>query len=89
MLISNIYVNKDAQSIETPRKKYSVTEPGGHILLGFDESQLFVTPRINNHSVTEPSAPIVLGDVSAHSFEPHPQETIMVSLHQVPIFFRI
>ena len=86
MLISNISVNNDDKSFETPIKKSSVTAPGDHILLGFGDAWSFEIPRINNHIVTAPSTLIVLGDGSAESFE-NPQKTITMSMYQVPIFF--
>ena len=52
-------------------------------MLGYDDAQSFETTRINNHSVTEKSAQVLLGDNDAHSFEiPPPQKKIIVSLHQ-------
>ena len=41
MLISNVYVNSDVQSFETPRKKYIFTAPGAQNLLGYDDAQSF------------------------------------------------
>ena len=67
MLILNISINNNDQLFETPRKKNSsVTAPGDHILLGFDDAWSFDNPRVNNHSVTEPIALIVLSDESVH-----------------------
>ena len=40
-----------------PEKYYSVTIPGAHILLGYDDTKLFETTRIKNHSVIAPSVP--------------------------------
>ena len=45
MLISNIYVDENTRSFETPRKKYSVTAPGARILLGYDYAQSFEIPQ--------------------------------------------
>ena len=86
MLVSNIYIDNNDQSFETPRKyNSSITAPGDHILLGFHYDRSFETPRINNHSVTETSLRTVLGgDISQCSETP--QKTITVSLHQVPRF---
>ena len=58
---------------ETPIFFSSVTAQGSHILLGFDYAQSFETPRINNHSVNEPSTLIVLGGESVQSFETPPK----------------
>ena len=81
MLISNIYVDNDAQSFETTREKnYSITAPGAHILLSFDDAWLLETTIINNHSVTAPT-PLVFWLVTVHSPFEKPQEQIMVSLH--------
>ena len=41
MFISNVSVDGDAQSFETPRKNHSVTAQGVHTLLGNDDDQLF------------------------------------------------
>ena len=62
MLISNIYVDDDAKSFETPRKKLQCHCNKGPYLLGYDNDQSFETTKINNHSVTSPSAQILLGD---------------------------
>ena len=70
MLISNVYVNNNAQSFEIPRtNNSSITAPGTRILLGFDDAWLIDTPIISNHNVTVPSPLIVLGDDSSQSFE--------------------
>ena len=75
--------------MKNPQKKNSsVTAPGAHILLGFYDAWSFETPRINNQSVTELIALNILGDENEHKFET-PQKIIMVSLYQVPRFFRI
>ena len=48
MFISNISVDNDAHSFEITRKNNSsVTAPGDHILLGFDDAGFFETPRIS------------------------------------------
>ena len=70
ILITNIYVDHNYRSFETPRKNnHRVTVPRAQILLGYNDAQPFETPRIKNHSVNAPSAQILLGDDNAHSFE--------------------
>ena len=73
MSISNISVDNDAQMFEITRKNSSITAPGAHILLGFDDAWLFETPRINIYIVTVPITLIFLSDDSAQSFEPPPK----------------
>ena len=68
MSISNISVDKDEQSFETPRKNSSVTAPGDHILLSFYDAWSLENPRINNHSFTELTSIIILGNDSAQFF---------------------
>ena len=46
MLISNIHVDNDAQSFETPRiNNYSVAAPIAQILLFYDDYLSFETPN--------------------------------------------
>ena len=86
MLISNIYVDDDAQSFKTPRvKNYSFTAPRDHILLGYDNDQSFETPRINKCNVTASRAQIFTGGNDAQLFK-NPVKTITVSLHYVSRF---
>ena len=60
--------------LKTPENNSSITAPGAHILLDFDDARSFDTPRINNHNVTATSTPFVLGGDSAQYFETHPKE---------------
>ena len=85
MFISNISVDDDAQSFETLGKKYGINAPGAHILLGYDDDQLFKTPIINRHGVTAPIAHILLSNYDLYSFETPPKKKTTVSLHQVLI----
>ena len=71
--------------LKLTEKKNSVTTPGVHILLGYDDAQSFETPRINNHSFNAPSV-LVFWVMMMHSPLKLPK-TITVLLHQVPIFF--
>ena len=65
MLVSNIFLDEDSQSFETPRNNYSANAPGGQILLGCYDTKFFETPRINNHVFIALSAHILLGDDDA------------------------
>ena len=68
MFISNISDDNNDQLFENPIKQFSATVLGDHMLLGFYDAPSFETPRLNNHSVTEPSARGFLNDDSAKSF---------------------
>ena len=88
MLISNISVDNDAQLFVTLRKKdSSVTEPGAHMLLSFEDAWLFETPRLNSLGGTVPSDLIVLVDESVLWTPPPPKTKYTVSLQQVTRFF--
>ena len=54
--------------------------------MGYDDAQLFETPRINNHSATAPSPLIFLGGESAHSFESPPKNNHGVTAPSACIF---
>ena len=60
--------------LKIPKNNYSITAPGAHILLVFDDDWMFDTPKTNNHGVTAQSPLIVFDDDSTQS------------LNQVPIF---
>ena len=72
--------------LKLPGKTITVSmHQGGEIVLGCDGAKLFENLRINNHSITAPSAQILFGDDNSQSFETLPQK-ITVLLHQVPRF---
>ena len=76
-------------SLKPPGKNYSVTEPGAHILLGYDNAQYFETPRIKNHSVTSPTALIVLGDEDAQYYETPIKQQSQCNCNKCLDFFTI
>ena len=63
-------VDENSQSFETPRKTITVSlHKWPMFFLVYYDAQPFETPRINNHSVTVPSAHILLVGDDAQSFE--------------------
>ena len=59
--------------LKLPGENYSTTVPGVQIVLVYDYTQSFETPRINNHSFNAIIAYILLSCEDAHYFVNNPK----------------
>ena len=89
MLVPIFYVDGNAQKFETRGQiNYSVSAPGAHIVLSHRYYWLLETFIINNHSVTAPSAQILLGGDDTESFQT-PLKKIKCHCTKCPYFVTV